>query len=159
MNHNGWGLSTLLGFLVILGIFLIVVAILYSKNFSNINKINEEELEKEQTQEEIEETIQEETEYNTSGNEKEVNEKDYGQLETLLKDCASKYISSKKISSDYKIVITYNDIKEANLIDNLTDPKNGNICNGYVVYYNNELNPFVRCIGNYQTNNYDEELE
>ena len=132
MNNKGWGLSTLIGFLAIFGVFLLISSILYNKNFSDINDIDEEEKE-EKTKTEVEEAV--------------------------LKDSAEKYIKNKKISSEYKTIITYNDIKGENLINEFVDPKTKESCNGYVIYDNNDLKPYIRCTGNYQTENYNEELE
>lgn len=155
MDNKGWGLSVLLGFLAVFGVFLIISSILYNKNFSDVN-INEEE-EKEKEEQEVEEAVQEE--YKNKKSNETVTVADYEKLENNLMESAKKYINQKKITSDYKIIITYNDIKEEKLITEFNDPKTGNTCNGYVIYYNNEINSFVRCVGNYQTSNYDEELE
>ena len=57
MNNKGWGLSTLIGFLAIFGVFLLISSILYNKNFSDINDIDEEETE-EKTKTEVEEAVQ-----------------------------------------------------------------------------------------------------
>ena len=111
MNNKGWGLSTLIGFLAIFGVFLLISSILYNKNFSDINDIDEEETE-EKTKTEVEEAVQEEEE----SSKENITYDDYQKLETVLKDSAEKYIKNKKISSEYKTIITYNDIKNENLI-------------------------------------------
>ena len=154
MNNKGWGLSTLIGFLAIFGVFLLISSILYNKNFSDINDIDEEETE-EKTKTEVEEAVQEEEE----SSKENITYDDYQKLETVLKDSAEKYIKNKKISSEYKTIITYNDIKDENLINEFVDPKTKEIFNGYVIYDNNYLKPYIRCTGNYQTENYNEELE
>ena len=109
MNNKGWGLSTLIGFLAIFGVFLLISSILYNKNFSDINDIDEEETE-EKTKTEVEEAVQEEEE----SSKENITYDDYQKLETVLKDSAEKYIKNKKISSEYKTIITYNDIKNEN---------------------------------------------
>ena len=154
MNNKGWGLSTLIGFLAIFGVFLLISSILYNKNFSDINDIDEEETE-EKTKTEVEEAVQEEEE----SSKENITYDDYQKLETVLKDSAEKYIKNKKISSEYKTIITYNDIKGENLINEFVDPKTKESCNGYVINDNNDLKPYIRCTGNYQTENYNEELE
>ena len=95
MNNKGWGLSTLIGFLAIFGVFLLISSILYNKNFSDINDIDEEETE-EKTKTEVEEAVQEEEE----SSKENITYDDYQKLETVLKDSAEKYIKNKKISTN-----------------------------------------------------------
>ena len=143
MNNKGWGLSTLIGFLAIFGVFLLISSILYNKNFSDINDIDEEETE-EKTKTEVEEAVQEEEE----SSKENITYDDYQKLETVLKDSAEKYIKNKKISSEYKTIITYNDIKNEIVIIEEPDTslyfdlnKNNVVCK-IKLKYNEEIDYF-----------------
>lgn len=155
MNNKGWGLSSLLGFLAIFGIFILISTVLYNNNFANINT-EVEEAEKEQEQIEVEEAVQEEQKENSN---QTVTYDSYQKLENILKSSAIEYIQKNKITSEYKTIITYDDINQEDLINDFIDPRTDNECRGYVIYDNNEIKPFVRCTSNYQTENYNEELE
>lgn len=135
MNQRGWGLSTLIGFLLLFGFFLVIVAILYNQNFSDIND-NKEKIKEEESTEEI---------------------IDYTELENILEEGAKEYISSKKNKTD-SMIITLNDI-EIYLPKKLIDLKTGEECMGYAIYFKKQITPFIRCGSNYQTDNYDKTYE
>ncbi|MEI3499384.1 MAG: hypothetical protein V8Q71_02675 [Bacilli bacterium] len=138
MNNKGWGLSTLIGFLAIFGVFLLISSILYNKNFSDINDIDEERKQKRKQRRKLKKQFKKRKKAVIN-----ITYDDYQKLETVLKDSAEKYIKNKKISSEYKTIITYNDIKDENLINEFVDPKTKESCNGYVIYDNNDLKPYI----------------
>lgn len=139
-------LITVLSFFIIA---LILVGIVFNKNFSGIAKSQEEkeEIKKPKKQEEIK-VIENEP---TIG--------DYATLESNLRSAASKYIKEKEINSDYKIIISYDKLKKSEPTINFVDPKTENECNGYVIYEDNNIDPYIKCGDNYMTTNYNETLE
>lgn len=133
MNEKGWGISTLIGFLAVFGIFIIIVSILYNKNFSSINT-------------------------NTTEEEQEIDENEYNTLEDELQSSAEEYIDQKEISDSYKVVLTLSDL-DGYLANPLTDPKTGKACNGYVIYQNKRVIPYIQCGSDYQTPEYNDSLQ
>ncbi len=140
MNNKGWGMSTLISFLVVFGIFLLIVTMLYNKNFSHIND-TEIDIPEEESEEKL------------------VNDSEYIDLENLLKESAKEYITGKKLTGQYGTIITVTEIKKAGYLDDFTDVRNEITCDGYAVYNEDDIEPFIRCGENYQTPDYDDSLE
>lgn len=140
MNNKGWGMSTLIGFLVVFGIFLLIVTMLYNKNFSHMN-----DTEIDITEEESEENL--------------VNDSEYIDLENLLKESAKEYITGKKLTDKYGTIITVAEIKKAGYLDDFIDVRNEITCHGYAIYNEDDIEPFIRCGKDYQTPDYDDSLE
>lgn len=139
MNNKGWGMSTFIGFLVVFGIFLLIVTMLYNKNFSHMN--------------DTETGVVEESDENLE------NDSEYINLENLLKESAKEYITGKKLVDKYGTIITVDEIKKAGYLDDFTDSRSGNACHGYAIYNEDDIESFIRCGDDYQTPDYDDSLE
>lgn len=149
MNERGWGLPEMLAFcsILLLGFFSAVVVA--KKNFGQLFEEDEKvNLTNDITNMQIINLPKEEA--------KEV-VISYDYYEGLLKKAAINY--HKNNNGDKKL-ITLSELIEKNYIKEIHDPNEfENICNGYVIYFNSEYNPYLRCIGNYATEGYDLDYE
>ncbi len=165
MNNEGWGLSTMITFLFILFFGLTVSMVIYNKNFNEEKlNINEQTDVDESTKATSIKNIVKET---TSNNDEEVivetdyeSTEEYIKLEKKLTKAATDYFNNLNTGKlDYKMIIGYNTLKNKGYIDNINDPKSNHECNGYAVYNNGDITSYIKCIGTYQTDNYNKTFE
>ncbi len=165
MNNEGWGLSTMITFLFILFFGLTVSMVIYNKNFNEEKlNINEQTDVDESTKAASIKNIVKET---TSNNDEEVivetdyeSTEEYIKLEKKLTKAATDYFNNLNTGKlDYKMIIGYNTLKNKGYIDNINDPKSNHECNGYAVYNNGDITSYIKCIGTYQTDNYNKTFE
>ena len=103
----------------------------------------------------------------TSNNDEEVivetdyeSTEEYIKLEKKLTKAATDYFNNLNTGKlDYKMIIGYNTLKNKGYIDNINDPKSNHECNGYAVYNNGDITSYIKCIGTYQTDNYNKTFE
>lgn len=160
MNNEGWGLSSMFVFCFIFLFGLTLSAIIYNKNFSgdvaekeNID-LNLATSVKEATKNnEIEtEEVKQEVEYKSTS--------EYEKLEEKLNKVALSYVSDNNIKiNNYKIIISLEELINKGYIKSINDPENNSKCNGYAVYNGEKISSYIKCIGSYQTDNYNKEFE
>lgn len=145
MNENGWGLTEMLAFCTILLIGFFASTVVAKKNFGEFFEDNVK----------LEDSVSDIKENKSKDTTPEV-EVDYSKLEESLKDAAVEYNKDNKEKKliTLKTLIANNNIKE------IHDPKDySNMCNGYVIYEEGEYKPYLRCIGNYATEQYNLDYE
>lgn len=135
LNNKGWGMSLFILFIVGFIIFLVIASIISYK--MGLNQGNDN------------------LNINTNNS---VTSYDYTTLETKLKNAAISYVKQRELNINVgqTIIVTYDELTELNVINNLQD-KIGN-CTGYVkISYDGSIfiyNPFIKCVGRYQTSGY-----
>ena len=152
MNNKGFGLQE---FLVFIGIFMfcLVAAAIYGRaKFSSdddsvTTNVNNTTSYIEPSLDELTPVDIENTSNNYTG---------YEELENKLLASSKHYDFNK----EKNIVISFKEIKDSNLIDNLLDPNDDTMCDGYVTYDSEkeEYKPYIICGNNYKTSGFEEEL-
>lgn len=136
LNDKGWGLNDFIMLLSLLFICLVVVIILCNK------LINQEK-----------KTIDIKNEFIG-----ETTIKDYIDLEDNITEQAKKYNIT---DTDNIIIIKFDNLVKNGYIKKVVDPKTKKECSGYVKYTGatKEYKTYLSCPGNYQTSDYDKDLE
>lgn len=137
LNNNGWSLNEFLLFILAFFICLIIVIVLYNKLIGKENKTP------------IVDPI-------ISGDNSNIG--DYIELEDKITEQAKLYNNSE---TEDTIIIKLNNLVKNGYIKKVVDPKNNNECSGYVIYngQNKEYKTYLSCPGNYQTSDYNKDLE
>lgn len=144
MNNKGFGMTEMIAFCSVLLFGLMVSAILINKNFKDVDKSK------------ITDSI------NIAANMdyKKDNKKEkniYSNLEAKIKKSATNYKNDKNISNE---IVTYTTLQEEGYLDKLVNPSDINdICYGYAKIENNKVIPYLRCEGNYATEDYNINFE
>lgn len=136
LNNKGWGFNEFIMLLSLLFVCLVVVVILYTK------LIKSEEKHMDVKNEFIgDSTI-----------------KSYIDLEDEITEQAKKYNVNE--SSDM-VIIKFNSLVKNGYIKKVVDPQNKKECSGYVVYagITKGYKTYLSCPGNYQTSDYNKDLE
>ena len=140
MNNKGFGLPELLLFVGISLFSLIAIAIYINTNLSNKKIIDKPSYD----------TLEDLTPANI-----EV-PKEYKELENKLKEASLKYNKQ----NNETIIISLKKLKEAKILNNLTDPFDNQIsCNGYVIVNKGKYTPYINCSGMYATKDYNTNFE
>ena len=143
MNNEGFGLQELLVFIGIFLFMLVAITIYGNAKLGNDSfyekpdvKVQEEDINK------IEPTTIEIP-------------KEYISIENKLKNAAKQYSFDKSQNT----IITLKELQNNNLIGKLVDPNDKTVlCDGYVIYSNNNYKSYINCSGMYITESYDNEL-
>lgn len=154
MAKNGWGLNTFLSLLGMLVLCLIMITIL-SKKIVNTVTIN--------TYKTINILSSEPISNNIIPSDLTRNDlvKEYNNIENNIVTIVRNYTSNKYFYGN-KIIISFTKLIELGYINKIIDPNDSkNECNGYIIYDSQNINykTFLSCIGNYQTANYNKDLE
>ena len=141
MNQKGFGLKEFVIIIAVIFICMIIIVSLYQ------SLVNKNHIEQSETQTES----------------KETEKVTYQDLENKLEKAAERYQNdnySGSIENPEVWTLSYSMLKEEKYIDNLTDPKDGEECRGYVEFIQDggriSYTPFLKCGKNYQTKGYDE---
>lgn len=137
LNNKGWGLNEFLLFILAFFICLVIVIVLYNQLMGKENKTS------------IVDPI-------ISGDKTDIG--DYIELEDRITEQAKLYNNSE---TEDTIIIKLNNLVKNGYIKKVVDPKNNKECSGYVVYngQNKEYKTYLSCPGNYQTSDYNKDLE
>lgn len=136
LNNKGWGFNEFIMLLGILFVCLVVVVIFYTKLTKGVIKTNNVKNE-------------------FIG---ESNIKNYIDMEDEITEQAKKYSVDE---SNDMVIIKFNTLIKNGYIKKVVDPTNKKECNGYIVYTGStkEYKTFLSCPGNYQTSDYNKDLE
>ncbi len=137
LNNYGWGMKEFIIAISAFAFCLIIAIVLASSLFKTSKPVNIK------------------TEFKGST---ESSIKTYIDIEDKMIMGAKKY--KVNITND-KVIISLKKLIENGYISNVRDPKNNKECSGYVIYDGNkkEYNAYLSCAGNYQTSNYNKDLE
>ena len=137
LDNKGWGLNEFLLFLLAFFVCLVIVIILCNQL---MNKENKKPI--------IDPII--------SGDKTDIG--DYIELEDRITEQAKLYNNSE---TEDTVIIKLNNLVKNGYIKKVVDPKNNKECSGYVVYngQNKEYKTYLSCPGNYQTSDYNKDLE
>lgn len=150
MNRRGFGLVAMLGFCCFLGICMTVSFVYYQKakdyGVSYSRKTNTVKKYRMENDYSAVSTM-----YATT--------MEYDRLKDILKNAAITYIEKNPIETENKVVISLTTMQSKKIIDKIYD-SNGNLCNGYVIYYpvSKIYDPYLKC-GSYYSSNYLSRLE
>lgn len=140
MNEKGFGIKEFVIIIAVIFICMIIIVSLYQSIFKKENVELETPVKQEQTE-----------------------KLTYKELENKLELAAERYQNdnySGSIENPEVWTLSYSMLKEEKYIDNLTDPKDGEECRGYVEFIQDggriSYTPFLKCGKNYQTKGYDE---
>lgn len=136
LNNKGWGFNEFIMLLSLLFICLVVVVIFYTK----LTKV-EEKSSNVKTEFIGESTI-----------------KNYIDIEDKINEKAKIYNVNE---TNDTIIIKFNSLIKNGYIKKVVDPINKKECSGYVVYNGEtkEYKTYLSCPGNYQTSDYNKDLE
>src|SRR5574344_2225193 len=136
LNNKGWGFNEFIMLLGLLFVCLVVVVIFYAKLTKNEEK------------------------YINIKNEfiGETTIKDYIDLEDEITSKAKTYNVNEP---NDMVIIKFNTLIKNGYIKKVLDPRTKKECSGYVVYNgsNKEYKTYLSCPGNYQTSDYNKDLE
>lgn len=137
LDNKGWGLNEFLMFILAFFICLVIVIILCNQLMN-----------KENTMPIVDPII--------SGDKTDIG--DYIELEDRITEQAKLYNNSE---TEDTVIIKLNNLVKNGYIKKVVDPKNNKECSGYVVYngQNKEYKTYLSCPGNYQTSDYNKDLE
>lgn len=149
MNNRGWGLSEMLGILLVFAACILVIIIISNENFKGVipNSNNS--------------SLNVSTKKNSDDHTKEENSVDYTQFEDEMVKGAKEYINDQT-DIDSPLVITLNELVKLNYVDSILDSNNNDEeCLGYVLYSAKEesYKAYLRCPGSYRTIGYEQTLE
>lgn len=140
MNQKGFGLKEFVIIIAVIFICMIIIVSLYQSIFKK-----------------------EDVELETPVKQEQTKKLTYQDLENKLEKAAERYQNdnySGSIENPEVWTLSYSMLKEEKYIDNLTDPKDGEECRGYVEFIQDggriSYTPFLKCGKNYQTKGYDE---
>ena len=160
MNNKGFGLTEMLLFIVACLVILVITTIIINQKFNNLNNsatdnnIQTQIIGEKSEEVDIIEDDEEEEELTKL-------EKKYKELTDKMLNTAKIYVSNNYTGRTDKMVIKLSTLIEEGYMDQMLDPDDETIlCNGYVTY-NGEFyyETYLRCGDNYQTENYNTELE
>ncbi len=137
LDNKGWGLNEFLMFILAFFICLVIVIVLCNQLMNKENKTP------------IVDPI-------ISGDKTDIG--DYIELEDRITEQAKLYNNSE---TEDTVIIKLNNLVKNGYIKKVVDPKNNKECSGYVVYngQNKEYKTYLSCPGNYQTSDYNKDLE
>ena len=137
LDNKGWGLNEFLMFILAFFICLVIVIVLCNQLMNKENKTP------------IVDPI-------ISGDKTDIG--DYIELEDRITEQAKLYNNSE---TEDTVIIKLNNLVKNGYIKKVVDPKNNKECGGYVVYngQNKEYKTYLSCPGNYQTSDYNKDLE
>lgn len=160
MNNEGWGLSSMFAFCFIFLFGITLSAIVYNKNFSEEARENEnidiklatsvKDVMKKSDETEEKEVVKQKVNYKSTS--------EYKKLEEKLSKSAQSYFNNIKLGN-YKIIVSLEELISKGYIKTINDPENDSKCNGYVIYDGEKVDSYIKCIGTYQTDNYNKEFE
>ena len=140
MNEKGFGIKEFVIIIAVIFICMIIIVSLYQSIFKK-----------------------EDVELETPVKQEQTKKLTYQDLENKLEKAAERYQNdnySGSIENPEVWTLSYSMLKEEKYIDNLTDPKDGEECRGYVEFIQDggriSYTPFLKCGKNYQTKGYDE---
>lgn len=157
-NNQGFGLIEMLIIMFSALLCLVVCVIVYNKTFVDNSQSDLPEVpiivEKNENTDDIKDYEVEEETLLTKEEQK------YKLLEDKMINGAKIYITNNYPIINDQIVVTLNKLIEEDYIKELVDPNNEkNICNGYVVYKDNNYIPYLNCKGNYKSEGYNVDFE
>ena len=137
LDNKGWGLNEFLLFLLAFFVCLVIVIVLCNQLMNKENKAP------------IVDPI-------ISGGKTDIG--DYIELEDRITEQAKLYNNSE---TEDTVIIKLNNLVKNGYIKKVIDPKNNKECSGYVVYngQKKEYKTYLSCPGNYQTSDYNKDLE
>lgn len=157
MNRKGFGLTEMIIIMFTLILCLVIVVIIYNKNFKNLS--NNESTDKELRMNSIE-TVDKLNDYEKD----EIIDEDktkYNELEEKIENAAKLYIDNNYALKNNKIIITVNELIKDEYISELKNPKDKKkTCKGYIIYNgNNKYASYIKCSDDYETDNYNSDFE
>lgn len=137
LDNKGWGLNEFLIIILAFSFCLAIVLVLCNQLINKENKKTNEG------------TI-------FSGEKSDIG--DYINLEDRITEQAKLYNNSE---TEDTVIIKLENLVKNGYIKKVVDPKNNKECSGYVVYngQNKEYKTYLSCPGNYQTSDYNKDLE
>lgn len=137
LDNKGWSLNEFLLFILAFFICLVIVIVLCNQL---MNKENKKPI--------VDPII--------SGDKSDIG--DYIELEDRITEQAKLYNNNE---TEDTVIIKLNSLIKNGYLKKVVDPKNNKECSGYVVYngQNKEYKAYLSCPGNYQTSDYNKDLE
>ena len=179
MNNKGFGLTEMIIFIVSSLIALVICVIVYEQNFgktiemynkenevnnnssnsNNSNNSNNSEFkivgDNEETKKVVEKVGKTEKEKLSK------TEKQYKELSDKLISTAKIYVTENYTGKTDRIIIKLSKLVEDEYMDELVDPNNKEkTCTGYVIYDgSSNYDAYLKCDGNYTSENYNVDFE
>lgn len=137
LDNKGWGLNEFLLIILAFSFCLLIVLVLCNQLIGKETKKTNNE------------TI-------FSGEKSDIG--DYIDLEDRITEQAKLYNNSE---TEDTVIIKLDNLVKNGYIKKVVDPKNNKECSGYVVYngQKKEYKTYLSCPGNYQTSDYNKDLE
>ncbi len=165
MNNRGFGLTEMIVFIVVSLVTLVICVIVYDQNFGKTLEVYDNS----------DDTVQiigdnKNIDYEEENTNKEEQpkteklskvEKQYKELKDKMISTAKIYVTDNYVGKTDKIIIKLSKLVNDEYMQELIDPNNkDNICTGYVVYDGNDnYDAYLKCEGNYTSENYNVDFE